>query len=322
MAPCPRTLLQLVLGSCALGSHASSSHNASVLTAKPVKSVRIGVSLAGLPLFLEVREPMMVKDRRPFVRQLVEAHHALIAPLPRPCDDHAASVALLADNTPDDPSDAPSAAVLAALVECWEPTVLQQIESHLVKLELLTRCQGEYWPLVDMYRGAGYSNEANRLVLSVVSSHPGALLGPAAQLLRAAVAHNAARGRPLAAAASTLAQLLHDGGRGVQDQVEARDVLRESVLAVPSHAQRHAHLQTAYPYYRQPRLLAVARAEDAPAVNVSWRAAVAAAPLAIVCVATRRTAQLRDLERSASAVGHAVTVLGLGQPWPGFGLKV
>lgn len=281
-------------------SHASSSNNASVL-AETVKSVRIGVSLAGLPLFLEVHDPMVVKDRRPLVRHLVEAHYALIAPLPRPCDDSAANIAVAGT----------SAAALAALAECWEPTVLQQIESHLVKLELLSGGRGEYWPLAAFYRGVDYSNEANRLVLSVVTLHPDTLLDPAAQLLRAAIAHNALRGKPLAAASSTLAQLLHDGGRPT-DQVEAFNVLRASVLAVPGHDLRHAHLQNCQSHHRHTPVQG----------GVSWRDAVQAAPLSVVCVATRRTMNLRNLERSAAALGHEVTVLGLGQPWSGFGLKV
>lgn len=316
--------LKLLLASCALKGSYDSSSSASVL-AESMKSVRVGIFLAGLPLFLEVRDPMVFTNRRPLVWELIEAHQALIEPLPRPCDE-ARTPRSIASNY-DDASDSSSRESLAALVECWEPAVLQQVESHLIKQELLSQCSGEYWPLQAFYRGEYYSNEVNRLVLSVVTSNPDQLFEPAIRLLRTSVAHNTANGYPLAAAASTLAQILYECGREPRHREESLRVLQDSLLAVPGHALRHAHLSPSNSaMYRLPTATSSSSSlqgqHDQSFRTVPWREAVNAAKVTVVCVATRRTLKLRALVRSAVALGHSVTVLGLGQKWPGFGLKV
>jgi len=316
--------LQLLLASYALKTSYDSSSSALVL-AETMKSVRIGISLAGLPLFLEVRDPMVITNRGPLVRELIEAHQALIEPLPRPCDE--TRVASTATNK--NASSAGSRDNLAALVDCWEPVVLQQVESHLIKQELLSQCSGEYWPLQEFYRGEYYSNEVNRLVLNVVTTFPDQFFEPAVNLLRGSVAQNPANGYPFAAAASTLAQILDESGSSPYHRDEASRVLQDSVLAVPGHSLRHAHLSPSNSsMYRLPLATSSSSSlqghhHQHPSFHtVSWSEAVDAAKVTIVCVATRRTLKLRALERSAVALGHSVTILGLGQKWPGFGLKV
>ena len=196
-------------------------------------ALEVALTLAGEVMHVSVDEPLQRSDRRSIAEAALRSHRNLLSRLP---------TGICSDDDGEKNGRSVCEVGSPAHLDAWLNEVVWQVEAALVRAEL-QHMDGKHWDLVSFWRGRGFSNEANRMILREVVTREPKFFSNASALLRRAILTPFSRTAaappilpiiaPFAAAAHTLAQILFDHHNGsfekrADSNQEGWDYLREN----------------------------------------------------------------------------------------------